>query len=264
MTDVPRRVALEVTEGVATVRLDRAEKLNALDAAMFDALIAVGTELIDRDDVGAVVLTGAGRAFCAGLDLGSFAALAEDGAGRVVAPREPLGAARARGQQAVHVWSLVPAPVIAAVHGVALGGGLQIALGADIRIVAPDAQLSVMEVQWGLVPDMCGTQLLPELVGRDVAKELTLTGRRISGTEAARLGLATREADEPLVQALALAAEIAGHSRNATRAGKRLLDLAGRVPFAEGLQAEQDEFRALIGSSEQVAVVRQRLGARGR
>jgi enoyl-CoA hydratase/carnithine racemase len=264
MTDVLPRVALEVTEGVATVRLNRPEKLNALDPAMFDMLITVGTELIDRDDVGAVVLTGAGRAFCAGLDLGSFAAMAEDGVGGVVVPREPLGAARARGQQAVHVWSLVPAPVIAAIHGIAFGGGLQIALGADIRLVAPDAQLSVMEVQWGLVPDMCGTQLLPELVGRDVAKELTLTGRRLSGTEAVRLGLATRESDEPLGEAVALAAEIAGHSRNATRAAKRLLDMAGRVPLSEGLQAEQEEISALIGSPEQVAVVRRRLGLHGR
>src|SRR3954454_19130205 len=208
---------------------------------MFEALVATGTSLVDRDDVGAVVLTGSGRAFCAGLDFGSFAAMAENGSGRVVVPRPPLGAARALGQQAVHVWSLVPAPVIAAVHGFAFGGGLQLALGADIRIVAPDAQLSVMEVQWGLVPDMCGTQLLPELVGRDVAKELTLTGRRISGTEAARLGLATRESDDPLAEALVLASEIAGHSRDANRAAKRLLDMAGRVPFEQGLQAEQDE-----------------------
>ncbi|MGY1714700.1 crotonase/enoyl-CoA hydratase family protein [Geodermatophilus sp. SYSU D01106] len=255
--DVSRRVALEVADGVATVRLDRPDKLNALDPAMFEALVAAGTSLVDRDDVGAVVLTGAGRAFCAGLDLASFAAMA-DGT-RVVVPRGPLGAARALGQQAVHVWSLVPAPVIAAVHGFAFGGGLQVALGADIRLVAPDAQLSVMEVQWGLVPDMCGTQLLPELVGRDVAKELALTGRRVSGSEAARLGLATREAADPLAEAQALAAEIAGHSRSATRATKRLLDLAGRVPLAEGLQAEQDEIGALIGSPEQVAVVRRRL-----
>jgi enoyl-CoA hydratase/carnithine racemase len=117
----------------------------------------------------------------------------------------------------------------------------------------------MMEVQWGLVPDMCGTQLLPELVGRDVAKELALTGRRVSGSEAARLGLATREAADPLAEALELAAQIAGHSRGATRATKRLLDLAGRVPLAEGLQAEQDEIGALIGSPEQVAVVRRRL-----
>jgi len=258
--DVSRRVALEVADGIATVRLDRPDKLNALDPAMFHALIETGTSLIDRDDVGAVVLTGSGRAFCAGLDFGSFAAMTEDGFVRVLVPREPLGAASALGQQAVHVWSLVPAPVIAAVHGFAFGGGLQIALGADIRIVAPDAQLSVMEVHWGLVPDMCGTQLLPELVGRDVAKELALTGRKVSGAEAARIGLATRAADDPLAEAQALAAEIAGRSRSATRAVKRLVELAGRVPLAEGLQAEQDEIGALMGSPEQVAVVRSRLG----
>ncbi len=260
MDDASRRVALEVTDGVATVRLDRPEKMNALDPAMFEAIVATGKELMERDDVNAVVLTGAGRAFCAGLDFGSFAAMAERSGPREVAPREPLGAAAVLAQQAVHVWSLVPAPVIAAVHGYAFGGGLQIALGADIRLVAPDAQLSLMEIQWGIVPDMCGTQLLPELVGRDVAKELALTGRKVTGTEAARLGMATREEADPLAAAVALATEIAGHSRNATRAIKRLVDLAGRVPLVDGLAAEQKEIGALIGSPEQAAVVRRRLG----
>jgi len=258
--DDAHRVALEVADGVATVRLDRPEKMNALDPAMFEAIVATGRELMERDDVGAVVLTGAGRAFCAGLDFSGFAAMAERTGRRQVAPREPLGAAGVLAQQAVHVWSLVPAPVIAAVHGYAFGGGLQIALGADIRLVAPDAQLSLMEIQWGICPDMCGTQLLPELVGRDVAKELALTGRRVSGTEAARLGLATREEADPLAAALALAAEIAGHSRNATRAVKRLVDLAGRVSLEEGFAAEQREIGRLIGSPEQAAVVRARLG----
>lgn len=262
MDDEQPRVTLIVVEGVAQVRLNRPEKLNALDPGMFEALVAAGLELIDRQDVGAVVLSGAGRAFCAGLDFGQFAAMAESQGPRVVASRPQLGAAGALGQQAVHVWSMVPAPVIAAVHGVALGGGLQIALGADIRIVAPDAQLSVMEVQWGLVPDMTGTQVLPELVGRDVAKELALTGRKISGTEAARLGLVTRTAEDPLEEALSLAREIAGHSRSATRHVKRLTDLAGRVGLAEGLQAEQDAIRELIGSAEQVAVVQRRLAGR--
>ncbi len=256
----PHRVALEVADGVATVRLDRPDKMNALDTPMFEAIVATGRELMERDDVGAVVLTGAGRAFSAGLDITGFAAMAERSGPREAPPREPLGAAGALAQQAVHVWSLVPAPVIAAVHGYAFGGGLQIALGADIRLVAPDAQLSLMEIQWGIVPDMCGTQLLPELVGRDVAKELALTGRRVSGTEAARLGLATREEADPLAAAQALATEIAGHSRNATRAVKRLVDLAGRVPLAEGLAAEQREIGRLIGSPEQAAVVRARLG----
>ncbi|MGY2084021.1 crotonase/enoyl-CoA hydratase family protein [Blastococcus sp. SYSU DS0539] len=254
-------MTLDVVEGVGHVRLDRPDKLNALDPATFEDLVAVGTELMARDDVGAVVLAGNGRAFCAGLDFAQFAAMGEGRRVGAVAPREPLGAARALAQQAVHVWSLVPAPVVAAVHGVAFGGGLQIALGADIRIVAPEAQLSVMEVQWGLVPDMMGTQLLPELVGRDVAKELALTGRRVDGAEAVSLGLATRLADDPLEAAGALAREIAGHSRTATRHVKRLIDLAGRVGLAEGLQAEQDAIGELIGSPEQVEVVNRRLAA---
>ncbi len=262
MDDERPRVRLEVTDGVAHVRLDRPEKLNALDPAMFDALVAVGTALVDREDVGAVVLSGEGRAFCAGLDFGQFAAMRDRQGPRVDTSRPLLGAARARGQQAAHVWSLVPAPVVAAVHGVAFGGGLQIALGADIRIVAPDARLSVMEIRWGLVPDMTGTQLLPGLVGRDVAKELALTGREVSGEEAVALGLATRAADDPVAAALALAREIAGHSRRATRHVKRLMDLAGRVGLAEGLQAEQDAIGELIGSPEQVAVVERRLAGR--
>ena len=262
MDEETRRVALEVADGVATVRLNRPEKLNALDPAMFEALVDVGRGLIERDDVGAVVLCGAGRAFCAGLDFGQFAAMAGREGPRLGGERPQLGAARALGQQAAHVWSLLPAPVIAAVHGVAFGGGLQIALGADIRIVAPGTRLSVMEIQWGLVPDMTGTQLLPELVGRDVAKELALTGRRVSGAEAVRIGLATRQSDDPIADATALAREIAGHSRSATRHVKRLMDLAGRVGLEEGFQAEQDAITELIGSPEQVAVVQRRLADR--
>lgn len=271
------RVGCTVAEGVAQVRLTRPDKMNALDPAMFEALVATGTSLIGRDDVRAVVLSGEGRAFCAGLDLGQFALMAQGagtGAGTgtgvgtehgppMLPRREPLGAAEALAQQAVHVWSLVDAPVIAAVHGVALGGGLQLALGADIRIVAPDAKLALMEVQWGLVPDMMGTQLLPELVGRDRALELALTGRRVSGEEAFRLGLATLVADDPLVAATALAGEIAGHSASATRGIKRLVGIAGRVELAVGLAAEQEVIASLIGTDEQAAVVNRRLHDRG-
>ncbi|NED51687.1 enoyl-CoA hydratase, partial [Micromonospora aurantiaca] len=128
----------------------------------------------------------------------------------------------------------MPQPVIAAVHGHALGGGLQIALGADIRIVAPDAKLSVLEIRWGLIPDMTGTAALIRLVGEDVAKELTFTGRMVSGEEAVRIGLATRTADDPRAAATELAREIAGNSPDAVRSAKRLLnraadhDLAGQ------------------------------------
>lgn len=253
------RVRLEVEDGVARVLLSRPDKMNALDPEMFGAIVATGRELMERDDVNVVVMSGEGRAFCAGLDFGQFQAMREGNHTPVLDDHEPLGAAEARGQQAVHVWSLVKAPVIAAVHGVAFGGGLQVALGADIRIAHPDTKLSVMEVQWGLVPDMVGTQLLPELIGRDKAKELALTGRVISGTEAAELGLVTRLSDDPLASAMELAREIAGHSRSATRGIKRLMDMAGRVPLAEGLAAEQTEIRALIGSEEQKAAVARRM-----
>jgi enoyl-CoA hydratase/carnithine racemase len=172
------------------------------------------------------------------------------------------GPARATGQRAAYVWAELPVPVIAAVHGNALGGGLQITLGADIRIVAPDARLSVFEVTWGLIPDMTGTQLLPELVGRDVAKELTYTARIVSGTEAVRIGLATRADEDPRAAALAMAEEIAGRSPDAVRAAKRLLDLAGRTDLASGFAAEQDEIRALIGSPNQVEAVTARFEKR--
>jgi enoyl-CoA hydratase/carnithine racemase len=247
-------VAVEVTDdGVADVRLDRAAKRNALDPAMFAALIGTAERLRDDRTVRAVVLSGEGPDFCAGLDFDSFRAMGrgERLSATSPVPTEPRGPARAVGQRAAHTWAEIPVPVIAAMSGNALGGGLQIALGADLRIVAPDAVLRVLEIRWGLIPDMTGTQLLPELVGRDVAKELTLTGRPVSGEEAVRLGLATRTADDPRAAALELAHEIAGRSPDAVRAAKRLLDLAGRVDLEHGFAAEQEEIGALIGSENQ-------------
>ena len=146
--------------------------------------------------------------------------------------------------------------MIAAVHGVALGGGFQIALGADIRIVAPDVKMSVLEVRWGLIPDMTGTQLLPKVVGLDVAKELTFTGRMIDGHEAVRLGVATRVSETPLVDALALAREIASKSPHAVRGAKALLNMAGAVSLADGFKAEERTIRSLIGSPNQIEAVK--------
>lgn len=236
---------------MADVHLARGDKLNALDQAMFDALVATGEVLQGDLSLRAVVLSGEGRAFCAGLDLAAIA-------GDFVADHGPAllghrhGQLASVAQRAVTVWAGIPVPVIAAIHGHALGGGLQLALGADIRLVAPDAQLSVMEVRLGLVPDMTGTQALPRLVGLDVAKELTFTGRLVSGIEAVRMGLATRLSDSPREDALLLAREIAGKSPSAVRAAKALLDLAGRVSWEEGLLAEQRAQRLLLGSPDQV------------
>jgi enoyl-CoA hydratase/carnithine racemase len=149
----------------------------------------------------------------------------------------------------------MPAPVIAALHGHVLGGGLQLALGADIRIVAPDATLSVLEVRWGLVPDMTGTQVLPGLVGLDVAKELTFTGRMVSGEEAVRIGLATRVSPAPLEDALQLGRTIAANSPQAVQGAKRLLNLAGQVSLEQGFIAEEQTISALIGSPNQVEAI---------
>lgn len=252
------RVAVEVADGVAEVRLNRPDKLNALDPDMFAALVAAGERLIGDPEVRAVVLSGEGRAFCAGLDMASFAAVLSGGG------LGGLGSdltARTHGpanlvQEVVLIWRRVPVPVIAALHGSVLGGGFQIALGADIRYAAPDAKLSVMEIRWGIVPDMGGTFLLRELAATDVIRELTFTGRVVSGEEAARLGLVTRVLDDPRAAALAIASEIAGKSPDAVRAAKRLLNLTDQTFFERVLVAESAEQSQLLGSPNQVEAVR--------
>ncbi len=256
------RVTVTLSDGVADVRLNRPEKRNALDLAMFEALIAAGERLKTEPGLRVVVVSGNGCDFCAGLDFASFEAMRAGERLSAAAQLTPSdGPAKATGQRTAWVWTELEVPVIAAVHGNALGGGLQITLGADVRIVAPDAKLSVFEVAWGLIPDMTGTQLLPELVGRDVAKELTFTARIVSGEEAVRIGLARVEPD-PLTAALAMARDIAGHSPHAIQAAKRLLNLAGRVELASGFAAEQKEIRALIGSPNQVEAVSARFEKR--
>src|SRR5690606_15764744 len=203
-----------------------------------------------------------GRGFCAGLDFSSFQAMAGGGGAASSDPRgggAPLGAIGETdgrithlGQQAAWVWQELEVPVIAAIHGPALGGGLQIALGADLRIVAPDAKLSVLESRWGLIPDMTGTHMLRTLVGLDVAKDLTFTGRMVSGEEAVRLGLATRTADDPRAAALELAADLVTKSPESLREGKRLLNLSGTRPVADQFADERATMASLIGSPNQV------------
>ena len=267
------RIQVTIEGGVADVRLNRPEKMNALDRGMFQALVDTADALAQDPTVRCVVLSGEGRSFCAGLDFSSFQGMADDGDAADDADTDAGGAGGAdggstrnlvqpqegrithAGQQAVYGWTTLPVPVIAAVHGHALGGGIQLALGADIRIVAPDANLSVLEIRWGLVPDMTGTQSLVNLVGLDVAKELTFTGRMVSGTEAAELGLCTRVADDPRAEALALAREIASKSPHAVRAAKRLFNDAPKASVADGFAAERAEIGALIGSPNQVEQV---------
>jgi len=249
-------------DGVVELQLSRDDKMNALDPAMFDALIAAGEALRDDKAARAVVISGRGKAFCAGLDMASFERMQQGAAG--VLGEGASGTdllARTHGianaaQQVAMVWREVPVPVIAAVHGVAFGGGLQVALGADIRVVAPDTKLSVMEIKWGLVPDMAGMVLMRELARADVVRELTFTGRIFSGEEALRIGFATRLSADPLADALQMAHEIAGKSPDAIRAGKRLLNASAHQSAADLLMAESVEQQALIGSANQVEAVK--------
>jgi enoyl-CoA hydratase/carnithine racemase len=255
------RVTVDIEDGVADVRLVRADKMNALDNAMFAALVETGERLKTEKGLRAVVLSGEGRAFCAGLDMGNFQAMAsgerKSGQGSagplLTADRTPGGANHA--QQACLVWREIPVPVIGAIHGVAFGGGFQLALGCDLRFVTPDARLSILEIKWGLVPDMAGMVLLRGLVRDDVLRELTWTGRIVSGEDAVGLGLATRVCADPRAEALALARDIAGKSPDAIRAGKRLINLMAEADQKTILLEESREQTALIGSSNQVEAV---------
>jgi len=254
-----QRIRVTVTEGVADVRLSRADKMNALDQEMFDALVETGTSLAQLPGLRAVVISGEGRAFCAGLDMGRFAQMAAPAAGGGVSTELRLGT-RSHGianasQYAVLVWQDIPVPVIAAVHGVAFGGGFQLALAADLRFVAPDTKMSVMEIKWGLVPDMGGMLLMRHLARGDVIRELTFSGRVFSGTEALALGFATRVCDDPYPAALAFAREVAGRSPHAVRAGKRLMKVMETGGAAAILRAESDEQIKLIGSANQKEAV---------
>src|SRR4051812_1483308 len=213
-----QRVGIQVADHVATVTLQRPDKHNALDRAMFEGIAAAAEEVAGTPGVRVVVLHGDGPSFCSGLDIASILA---DGPSGFEFLNDRTGPRAANLAQRVATdWLDLPFPVIAAIHGNCFGGGLQIALGADIRIAAPDAKLSVMEARWGLVPDMGITQSITRLVGIDIAKELTFTARRISGDEAAQLGIATRVAEDPLAAAQELAREIAGRSPHAVRAAK--------------------------------------------
>ena len=239
--------------GVATVTMVRTDKHNALDQAMFEGLTAAAAELAEDKSVRAVVLHGEGKSFCSGLDVASF--MSGQGGTGVLLEREDDRVANLA-QRVAYDWSLVPAPVIAAIHGNCFGGGLQIALGADIRIAAPDAKLSIMEVKWGLVPDMGITQTLPRLLRIDVAKELTFSGRIVSGTDALALGLVTRTSDDPLASALTLAEEIAQKSPDAVRAAKRLYDETWVSDDAAAALARESELQTgLIGKPNQIAAV---------
>jgi enoyl-CoA hydratase/carnithine racemase len=242
---VTDRVTIAVADGIADVRLNRPDKMNALDPAMFEGIAAAIGTLGERRDVRCVVLSGEGRGFCAGLDMASMAS----GPGLELAERR-FGIANLA-QQVAWGWRTLPQPVIAAVHGVALGGGFQIIAGADLRIARADCRFAIREAHWGLVPDMAGVALWRTLARDDVLRELTFTAREFDGAEAARLGFVTRLAEDPLGEAMALARAIAGRSPDAVRGAKRLFNLAADANAAAILEAETAEQIAVIGSANQ-------------
>ena len=246
------RVRLSMSGFVATVALNRPDKSNALDQAMFAEIARAGSEIREDRQVRAVVLHGEGEHFCAGIDLSCLQGFLTSNAefrGRALNPG--AGEAANEFQKCAHVWREIEVPVIAAVHGVAFGGGLQIALGADIRIAAPDARLSLMEVKWGLVPDMGAMVALPRLMRIDAAKELVWSGRIVPAAEALQLGLVTSIRDDPLGAAQELADQIAARSPDAIRAGKALLDQGWTTTPAEALALEAQMQARVIGMENQ-------------
>lgn len=253
----------ETNSGVLHIQLNRPDKRNALNDQMFDELAAAAEEARDNPELSAIVVSGAGRSFCAGLDFTAHKAFAAEGATgqRPFAdPNDPTSTGQrqpGRGQRIVRAFRDSPAPVIAAIHGHAIGGGLQLALGADIRIVTADALLGCAEIDFGMTVDMGGSQLLPRLIGADRTLDLLVSGRRITGALAASWGLATRLSDDPLSEAFQLAREIAERNRQAIVASKRLVRLTEHISAEEGMREELSVMSANIGSAAQVRAVQE-------
>jgi len=246
------RVSVEYHDHIARVTLTRGDKMNALDDAMVQAILVAGQE-VAASDARVVVLSGEGKSFCAGLDLASFAKMGQTDPTEWLMPRSHGDTNQM--QEIAMVWRRVPVPVIAVLQGAVYGGGLQLALGADIRIAAPDAKLSVMEMKWGLVPDLGGMVLLPHLVRSDVLRQMTYTARPIKAAQAEIWGLVTSVSEDAMGDALEMAVDIAGKSPSAIRAAKRLIDVAETAARADVLLAESAEQVQLIGKPDQMEVI---------
>ncbi|MFN5445111.1 MAG: crotonase/enoyl-CoA hydratase family protein [bacterium] len=243
-------------QGIAECVLSRPDKMNALSPELIDEIIRVGESLVNDSQVRAVIVRGEGRAFCAGIDLDSLLRMQSDEGKLVVSNlSERTHGDSNRFQRVAMVWRDIPVPVIAAIHGVAFGGGIQIAMGADIRLIAPDARMSVMEIKWGLIPDMAGMVLMRGLVREDIARELIFTGRIVDATEAVSIGLATRVVDDPLAVAMTMAGELCQKSPTALRAAKRLMGHWTIASDQDLLLAEADEQSRLLGAEHQIEAV---------
>ncbi|MBJ7348665.1 MAG: crotonase/enoyl-CoA hydratase family protein, partial [Thermoleophilaceae bacterium] len=215
-----KRVRLEVTNEIAYVTLDRADKLNGLDLQMLDELVATARKVGRDRAIRAVILQGAGDAFSAGLD---FATVGKQPAKAARAAIKFPGQSLNQFQRACWVWRKLPVPVVAVTHGRCYGGGLQLALAADFRFSTPDCEFSIMEGKWGMIPDMTGSVTLRELIGMDQAKRLTMTAETFDGLRAKELGLVTEVSDQPLRDAEALIAQIVTRSPDSVAATKQLL-----------------------------------------
>jgi enoyl-CoA hydratase/carnithine racemase len=248
------RVILDVSDHVAQVTLNRAAKKNAVDLHMFEALIETAESIAANPAVRVVVMHGAGENFCAGIDISVFQG---EGIGAFAGdPMQPLNGSPANFfQSAAYLWRALPVPVIAAIEGYAFGAGMQIALGADIRYASADAKLSIMEIQWGLIPDMAISTTARDVVPLDRLKELAYTGRIVSGDEAQALGLVTAVDASPLTRAQAVATEIAAKSPHAIRAMKKLFDEAWHSDSDAALRCEAQLQTQLMGSPNQMEAV---------
>ncbi len=254
MTEAPR-VLVSISDHVAHVRLNRPDKRNGLDLPMFEALVETAERIQHDRSVRAVVLSGEGKVFCAGLDWTAFLQMGAEGTKRLLT-RDPQKSPANLAQHVCWVWAELPMPVIAAVHGSALGGGLQLALACDLRIVSKDALLAVAEIRYGLIPDMSASQTLLRLVRPDVARELMYTGRNVDAGEALRIGLATRIADDPLQAASELAGAIAAQSPEAIRAAKRFVHHGRDLPLEDALRFETELQMKLLSTPNQLEATR--------
>lgn len=258
MTDYANdRVSITVADGIADVRLTRADKMNALDPAMFEGLLGAIEALKSMTGVRVAVLSGEGRAFCAGLDMSSMAG---GGSGMGLATRSHGAANRA--QYVCTGWRDLGMPVIAAIHGVAMGGGFQLLSGADIRIAHPDTRMAIRETYWGLIPDMGGFALWRGHAREDILRELVYTSRDFTGAQAHEWGLVTHVSDDPHAHAMAIAREIAGRNPDAVKAAKRIFNAVQDGDTTSLLAAESEEQVKLMGSPNQIESVKANMGKR--
>lgn len=255
------RVSVTYENHIAHVRLTRADKMNAVDQDMITAIIAAGNE-VATSDARAVIISGEGKAFCAGIDISGLSGMIGKDPAELLMPRTHGEGTTNQWQEVAMVWSRMDIPVIAAVHGACYGAGIQLALGADIRIASPDAKFAVMEMKWGIVPDMGGMVLLPKLVRTDVLRRMTYTAEPISAEQAERWGIVTEIADDPMAAAQKLAETIAGKSPSAIRAAKRLIGVAETEDAKTVLDAESREQVDLLGKPHQMEVIAATFGKR--